>query len=168
MTEEEQALRMQSSQFAEMLELVWRKATLASRSSGNLPALTPSQALALRRVISAETGITPTELASDMELSRPGVSELIGKLEENGLVSRRRSEVDGRSMILTPTERGLYVFHHFRSGIDDAVNEAFSTMSRKDVKRLVGDLPALAHLLDRLTGIAEREESAAGTRSNSA
>ncbi len=168
MTETEQAVRLEAAEFAEMLELLWRYATLASRSSGNLPALTPSQAFALRRVTGSEDGITPTQLAADMRLSRPGVSEVISKLEENGLVSRRRSDMDGRSTIVTVTDRGRYVFDHFRTGIEDAVTEAFSTLPKRDLKRLMGEVPAMARLLDRLTGIAEREESAAGQRSETA
>jgi DNA-binding MarR family transcriptional regulator len=164
MTEAEQTTRLEAAQFAEMLGLLWRYATLASRSSGNLPVLSPSQALTLRRVITSDGGITPTQLAADMRLSRPGVSEVIGKLEEAGLISRRRSEQDGRSTIITATERGHYVFNHFRTGIEDAVAEAFTTMPKSDLKRIAGTLPAMSHLLDRLTGIAEREESAAAER----
>lgn len=160
---EDDTRRPEAAAFTQMLQGLWQSATLASRSQGGLPTLPPSQAWALRRVIAAER-ITPTQLAADMKLSRPMVSEVISKLEENKLVSRRRSKHDGRSTILTATDHGRYVHEHFRMGLEDAVTEAFEALPKRDVNRITSDLPVLSRLLEHLAAIAAREEEAAASR----
>ncbi|MCV2394350.1 MarR family transcriptional regulator [Actinotalea sp. M2MS4P-6] len=157
----------QASEFAEVLGYLWQEATLATRSKGGLPVLPPSQALALRLVIATE-GLTPTALAAEMRLSRPMVSEVLRKLEEQGLVERRRSRLDGRSVVLSATDRGHYVRESFRSGISAAMSEAFESLSARDIQRIMRSMPALDQLQKHLSGIADREEAAAAARGRGA
>lgn len=156
-----------AADFTEMLGSLWQLVTLASRSHGDLPVLPPSQARALQLVI-ATPDATPTQLAAEMDLSRPMVSELVRKLEQGGLITRRRSVEDGRSVILTATEHGRYVVRSFREGVNSAVAEAFGGLARRDVQRIMGSMKALGELRTRLVEIARREEDVASHRGEDA
>ncbi|HEY0119390.1 MAG TPA: MarR family transcriptional regulator [Cellulomonas sp.] len=160
MSDSDVASATQAAEFAEVLGFLWQEATQASRTHGGLPVLPPAQALALRLVIDGER-TSPTALAAEMRLSRSMVSEVLRKLEEQNLVERRRSHVDGRSVVLTATDRGRYVRQSFRSGIAQAMGEAFATLPARDVQRIVGTMPALRRLSTLLTDIADREEETA-------
>ena len=54
-----------------------------------------------RRIIAllATRSLRPTTIAREIGLSRPAVSRQLRLLRENGLVERRRSFVDGRSLV---------------------------------------------------------------------
>lgn len=160
MSDSDETSAAQAAEFAEVVGFLWQEATLASRSRGGLPVLPPAQALALRLVIASD-GTTPTALAAEMRLSRSMVSEVIRKLEEQHLVERRRSHVDGRSVVLTATDRGRYVRQSFRSGIADAMGEAFAKLSAREIQRIMRALPAFGQLQKHLTAIADRERAAA-------
>lgn len=51
-------------------------------------------------------GIQSRELAFVLGMSRPGVSELLGKLEESGYITREQIEADKRGSIIKLTEKG--------------------------------------------------------------
>ncbi|MDR1807923.1 MAG: MarR family transcriptional regulator [Propionibacteriaceae bacterium] len=150
----------QAAGFATMVQSLWQEATLAARSRGGLPVLPPAQALALRLVIDNDD-VTPTVLAGAMRLSRPMVSEIVRKLEAQKLIQRRRSHLDGRSVVLTATAKGRYVRLSFTSGVEQAMDEAFSRLSAREVQQVTRALPALQHLRAELIAIADRERAAA-------
>jgi DNA-binding MarR family transcriptional regulator len=149
--------------FAEVLGKVWELATTTSRSRGSLPVLAPSQARALH-AITRRPGITPAELADEMRMSRSLISELVRKLEQQRLIARTRSEVDGRSITLNTTERGAYVQDHFHLGLVNALAEAFGAMQHADVELLLEAMPALSGLRDRLESLATQVEAAVADR----
>jgi DNA-binding MarR family transcriptional regulator len=152
----------QAADFAVVVQSLWQEATLAARSRGGLPVLPPAHALALRLVIAGE-GTTPTALAAEMRLSRPMISEIVRKLEAQKLIERRRSHLDGRSVVLTATERGRYVRESFVSGIELAMVEAFGALSAREMQQILRAHAALEHLRGELTVIADRERAAAET-----
>jgi DNA-binding MarR family transcriptional regulator len=151
------------AQFAELLRDIWRAVTRASRSMGHLPTLPPSHAAAVRALLVSD-GLTPTQLAQALDLSRPTVSELIRRLEQDGLVVRVPSTTDKRSVVLVPTKRAGYVHQAFRRGVTGVVTDAFSGLSEEDARRLLSTLPSLGRLLERVEGIADAAEEEAAER----
>ena len=51
--------------------------------------------------------VTVKELGTELYLDSGTLTPLLKKLEDRGLVTRRRSEVDERNLIVTVTEKGL-------------------------------------------------------------
>ena len=51
--------------------------------------------------------VTVKELGTELYLDSGTLTPLLKKLEERGLVTRRRSEVDERNLIVTVTEKGM-------------------------------------------------------------
>lgn len=145
----------QAEQLTEVLGSLWQNATLASRAIGDLPVLPPAQAEALHHVVQAGES-APTRLAGELNLSRPMISEIVRRLEEHRLVERRRSTDDGRSVVLTATDRGRFVHEHFRRGVVDVLTEGLRAMPQRDVARIEREMPALVRLLEEVVAIAER------------
>ena len=89
---------------ADAVRAVSRATVAATRATQGLPALPEAQVAALH-TLRASPSMTPAELAERLGLARPTVSNLLRDLEAAGHVTRARSEVDRRSVILTITEQ---------------------------------------------------------------
>lgn len=118
----------------------------ATRSESRLPALPESQVAVLRR-LSRSGGRTPAQLADDLHLARPTISNLVRDLTADGLVERHPAPADGRSVTLVPTERAEQMLTAFRQGRSEVMARALATLGDDDRARLTDALPALAQLL---------------------
>jgi DNA-binding MarR family transcriptional regulator/GNAT superfamily N-acetyltransferase len=78
--------------------------------------------------LAARPGVTASELAADLELDAGYLSRILRGFGARGLITRTRSEVDGRQSHLRLTERGAMVF----APLDQA--------SRREVGTLLGRL----------------------------
>jgi DNA-binding MarR family transcriptional regulator len=65
-----------------------------------------SPQLATLREIQAGQNVTTGTLATALHLSQPTVTGILGRLEQRGLITREKSEVDRRSSRATVTEEG--------------------------------------------------------------
>ncbi|MFG3026527.1 MarR family winged helix-turn-helix transcriptional regulator [Streptomyces sp. NPDC048254] len=151
------------ARFAEVLRDLWRAVTRATRSMAHLPTLPPTHAAAVRALLASE-GLTPTQLAAELRLSRPTISELIRRLEDDGLVVRMPSTTDGRSVVLIPTKRAAYVYEAFRHGVVDVVADAFGRLSDEETGQLLSNIPALTRLLEYVEEVADTAEAEADDR----
>lgn len=85
--------------------------------------------------------IRPSELASELNLSRPSTSKLLARLEAAGLVERVRDEGDGRATAVTLRPGGEEAFTHlFAAGIEK-ITAATSGWDARDTERLADLLP---------------------------
>ena len=75
--------------------------------------LTPSQAAALA-TIERHGPLAPSELADRERIQRPTVARVVGKLEEQGLVTRVAHPEDRRSTLLAISETGAAVLAEAR------------------------------------------------------
>lgn len=93
--------------------------------------------------ISHAPGITAKALCSDLRLDPGQASRMLKKLEKDGLIERRRSEVDGRERLLSLSQAGATVFARLNEG------------SRTQIGALLGDLPETGQerLVDAMTSI---------------
>jgi DNA-binding MarR family transcriptional regulator len=115
----------------------WIERVLAAHD----PPLTVAQYLALQAIADGE--VVGAELARRAAVSPAAVSQLLGALEQAGLVSRGRLEDDRRRQPLSLTDQGRW-----------ALRSAQTTL-RERLAGLLVDIPppetdALARLLDRL------------------
>ena len=151
------------TEFAELLRDLWRAVTRAVRSKEHLPTLPKNQADALREIVTSD-GMTPTQLSTALGLSRPTISELVQKLEDDQFIVRRASRIDRRSTVLMPTDRARHVHLAFRTSRVTVVSEAMRGLSPRDSRRLLANVPALSQLLSELEKIADRADMEAKRR----
>jgi DNA-binding MarR family transcriptional regulator len=141
---EEQAMAV-----ADAVRAAARATVAATRASQGLPALPEAQVDVLRTLRSSPS-MTPAELAQRLGLARPTVSNLLHDLEAAGHVTRARSEVDGRSVILTITEKARGVQDAFQRGRGEVVTSAWAALDEGDRTALAAATPSLRRLADRL------------------
>jgi DNA-binding MarR family transcriptional regulator len=87
-----------------------------------------------------------TDLTRTEQLTQPGITQLIARLERDGLVLRRRDPGDGRAVIVYLTEAGRQVR---RTRHDDRVRylaPMISELTAAHRQALAAALPALARL----------------------
>jgi|SRR5690349_12486698 DNA-binding MarR family transcriptional regulator len=142
--------RIELEQAADALS---RVAPLASRWLERLlgshePPLSLAQYVALQAA--AETGLVGAELARRAAVSPAAVSQLLGGLEEAGLLQRLPSADDRRRRTIVLSRRG------------EKLLESVQRLLRSQLGALLGDLPIPE--ADALTGLLHRvEASLAGT-----
>ncbi|NII69332.1 MarR family winged helix-turn-helix transcriptional regulator [Microbacterium ulmi] len=82
----------------------------------------------------APDGLRMTDLAGDVLITQPGLSRLIRRMEERGLVCREEDPDDGRASRIRLTEEGAAVQH--RVGAAHARHVAAEMTSRLDREQL--------------------------------
>jgi DNA-binding MarR family transcriptional regulator len=136
-------------QLAGLLRALWQAVVRATRAAEQLPTLPEAQVAVLRSLV-ATGGSTPGRLATELHLARSTISNLVPELTAHGLVDRRPSADDGRSVLLVPTDRARNVLTAFSRGRVDVLARALAALAETDRERLVGALPSLHRLLDQL------------------
>jgi DNA-binding MarR family transcriptional regulator len=117
----EQCLYFNTTSLARQLEREW---TSAFKPFG----LTPSQAFMLRVVLD-KTPLLQSELALEMNISRPTTTRGLDGLERLGLIKRVASERDGREQEIHPTKKAIE--------IKEAINTASGAVTKR-LKKVLG------------------------------
>lgn len=148
-----QAQEATAEELAGLLRSLWRGVVRAARAQQHLAPLPQSQVVLLRRLF-ATGPATPAQLAEDLQLARPTISNLARELTEAGMIERSPSPTDKRSVYLVATETAHEVLDRFTTGRRSAVAEAMASLSDEDRETVIAALPALAHLSENLSTIA--------------
>jgi DNA-binding MarR family transcriptional regulator len=117
----EQCLYFNTTSLARQLEREWAS---AFKPFG----LTPSQAFMLRVVLD-RAPLLQSELALEMNISRPTATRALDGLERLALIKRVSSEKDGREQEIHPTKKAME--------IKDAINAASWTVTKR-LKKVLG------------------------------
>ena len=134
---------------ADAVHLVSRATVSATRTRHRLPALPEAQVVVLH-TLRTHPSMTPAELAEQLGLARPTVSNLLRDLEAAGLVTRERSESDRRSVLLTITDQARQVQDAFHRGRVEVLSTAWADLDQADRTALTAATPALHRLADLL------------------
>ena len=132
----EQCLYFNTASLARQLEKEW---TSAFKPFG----LTPSQAFMLRVVLN-KASLLQSELASEMNISRPTATRALDGLERLSLIKRVASEKDGREQEIYPTKKAIEM--------KDLINAA-SVAVAKRLKKSLGTSP-FEDAVDQIRGIS--------------
>jgi DNA-binding MarR family transcriptional regulator len=96
-------------------------------------------------LISERQPMTQTALGAELEIDRTTMVELLDRLEERGLVERRRDPTDRRAFRIHPTEAGLVAKAEAIRILDQqqaAFLEPLSNSDRRDLARILNHLYA--------------------------
>ena len=91
--------------------------------------------------------VTPSAVAAALDVDAGYLSRMLSKLERDGMIERRRSDVDGRSVTLRLTGRGHEFFATLNARTIDRVGELIGALSAPDKARLAGALDTAQTLL---------------------
>ncbi|MGW0883910.1 MarR family winged helix-turn-helix transcriptional regulator [Streptomyces sp. NPDC002671] len=89
-----------------------------------------------------------TELARTEQISQPGITQLVTRLERDGLVERRRDPTDGRAVLVHITEEGRRIG---RSRHDDRARQLrplLDELTPEEREALAAAVPVLSRLAE--------------------
>jgi DNA-binding MarR family transcriptional regulator len=92
-----------------------------------------------------------TDLADGEGLSQPGTTQLVGRLERDGLVRRTASTADRRGVLVAITDAGRALVERRRAERAAALHELLGRLDAEDQAAIAGALPALARLVEART-----------------
>jgi DNA-binding MarR family transcriptional regulator len=147
---EGQAAAAAAELFAAM-SVIRRAARRTARQAWTQQPLPPTQSELLRLAV-ARPGITVADAAQELRLAPNTVSTLVGRLTEAGLLVRERGAADGRTALLTATEKARLRLAEFRDLRADLAGRALAQLPEQDQKALAAAVPALLRLAGRMEG----------------
>jgi DNA-binding MarR family transcriptional regulator len=89
------------------------------------------------------------ELHAPEGVSQPAMTQLVTRLEREGLASRGGDPDDGRAVVVTITDAGRAAIARRRAGRQQALSTLLQRLPAEDHAAIVAALPAL----DRLSGL---------------
>lgn len=104
----------------------------------------PAQAMCLR-TLSVEDGISQTDLASMLHVSRPTVTTMLQKMEASGVIERRPDAHDARLTRIYMTDAGRASGERFHALFAESIASSVGQMpedDRRELVRLLDDLNA--------------------------
>jgi DNA-binding MarR family transcriptional regulator len=91
-----------------------------------------------------------TELATLERLAQPTMTQLVKRLEHDGLVARERQADDGRVVLVRLTATGRAALEQFRTNAGAALSAHLAEMADDDVQALATATETLARLVEHL------------------
>jgi DNA-binding MarR family transcriptional regulator/GNAT superfamily N-acetyltransferase len=91
--------------------------------------------------------VTPSAVAAALDLDAGYLSRMLSKLERDGMIERRRSHSDGRSVTLRLTPRGQAFFANLNARTVERVHGLIGGLTAPDKARLAGALDTAQTLL---------------------
>lgn len=85
-------------------------------------------------------GVTMSELSRMLLVSNGNATTVVDRLEKDGLVQRRPSETDRRTVYVALTDRGAQVFEGWAAGHEAELNRIFEDMDEADLDALTAIL----------------------------
>jgi len=96
-------------------------------------------------VLAVSGPLDPTRAAPRAAMSRAAVSALAKTLERDGLINRKPSTVDGRSVVLSLTRRGRSVFADAKAANNEREEAWCAVLAESERRQLVTLLRKLAN-----------------------
>jgi DNA-binding MarR family transcriptional regulator len=149
--EQAAALRNVAAELFTAVSVLRRTARRAARRAWAQQPLPLAQS-ELLRLAAARPGITVADAAQELRLAPNTVSTLVGRLTDAGLLSRERSAHDGRTALLTATDKARRRLAEFRDLRADLAGQALGRLTAQDQRALARAVPALLHLAELIEG----------------
>lgn len=143
------AARQAAAELLAAISIIRRTARRSARQAWRQEPLPPAQS-ELLRLAAAHPGITVAEAAQELRLAPNTVSTLVGRLTSADLLCRVKGEPDGRTVLLTVTERARRRIAEWRDLRADLVARALAQLTTDDQQALAAAVPALMRLAEQM------------------
>jgi DNA-binding MarR family transcriptional regulator/GNAT superfamily N-acetyltransferase len=90
---------------------------------------------------------TATHLAQELELDPGYLSRILRRLQQRGLIGRRRSDADGRQVLISLTERGQAAFSEINAASRNEIEAMLRDLSPAEQDRLLHAMQTIESLL---------------------
>jgi len=129
------------------ISIVRRTVRRATRQAWQQEPLPPAQS-ELLRLAADRPGMTVADAAQELRLAPNTVSTLVGRLTAAGLLDRARGAADGRTAVLTVTDKARLRIAEFRDLRAELAGVALAGLSPADQQALAVAAPALRRLAE--------------------
>ncbi len=126
-----------------------RATTHAARGSAHAQGLSDAQIELLLR-LQRHSPMTTTELAAELHLARPTVSNLVKSLDAGGMLVRELSPHDSRAVLIRLSDAARRILATADAKRSDVLQQAINRLDESDRDAIDAALPALARLLATL------------------
>jgi DNA-binding MarR family transcriptional regulator len=110
--------------------------------------LSPLEYAAVQLIGRHSEGLTPTQLGSYLGITSGAITKVVDRLEQRGLVTRRRDRADRRSITIAPAEPARRLVQLEQEAIAERLRGIDSAMSLRDRQGVILFLQAAALELD--------------------
>jgi DNA-binding MarR family transcriptional regulator len=110
----------------------------------------PPAPSALLRLADRRPGITVAEAAHELRLAPNTISTLASKLAEQGLLNRGKDAADGRTALLTGTDKAARRIAEWRDPRPELAAKALEQLSANDRVAIAAAVPALLRLAEQM------------------
>ena len=104
--------------------------------------ITPSQ-MAVIVNLDKHGEMNISELSKKVRTPKSNISAICGRLEDNGLLIRRRDQSDQRSVYVALSEKAITLAHTARDSMDNLQNELASRLTQKEREDILKGLSLL-------------------------
>ncbi|WP_051688080.1 MarR family winged helix-turn-helix transcriptional regulator [Desulfofalx alkaliphila] len=118
-------------------------------SSSKFSSLTLAQ-MFLIKVIKDNGTVTPSSLAQRIGVTSGAITSLTDRLYKQGLVNRKRSDIDRRLVIISLTEKGMELACSLEEERLNRMKEIFSELTNEDIETLINIYGKINNTLTRL------------------
>lgn len=94
----------------------------------------------------ADRPLRLSDLTTTEQISQPGITQLVTRLERDGLVERQADPTDGRAVLVHITEAGRRIGRSRRADRARHLTPLIAQLSAADRKAITAALPALTRL----------------------
>lgn len=95
------------------------------------------------RILCVEGDISQKELQKRLDIQSGSLSEIVIKMEANGLIERKKQEEDKRNIILNITDKGRDAYEEYRNVIKKQNGVIFDALTDKEQAELLALLSKL-------------------------
>ncbi|WP_185702994.1 MarR family winged helix-turn-helix transcriptional regulator [Paenibacillus rhizophilus] len=104
--------------------------------------------LSVLHTLSRKSPMRLTELTANEQVTQSGITQLVTRLERDGLVERRPDPNDGRVVQVHITERGANVIDSRRSERIEQLSKFIEGLTPEDKLAIASAIPALRRLAE--------------------
>src|SRR6266851_1144876 len=122
--------------------------------------------LSVLHTLSRKGPMRLTELTATEQMTQPAITQMVRRLEDDGLLERRADKSDGRTVLVQLTTRGAQVIEARRAARVERLASLLDRLSPEERAAIACALPALAHTIElgRSPELPLRPHSSVGTR----
>ena len=141
-----------AAQLLSAVGAVRRTTRRAARNASATEPLPPARS-ELLRLAAHQPGITVAEAARELRLAPNTVSTMVGRLTDQGLLTRGRSSRDGRTVRLTVTAAARQRLTRWKDLRAELAGQALDALSDRDRAAIAAAVPALVRLAEQLENV---------------
>jgi len=104
--------------------------------------------LSVLHTLSRKGPLRLTELTATEQMTQPAITQMVTRLEQDGLVERLADPRDGRAVLVQLTPRGAQIVEVRRAARVKQLSSLLDRLSQEEREAIAAALPALAHAIE--------------------